>query len=72
MPKIRKITPPQIKKIQVPIDEKTIINIEYDGETARASLGGSKISEAGGTWKQWCFNIRDYEVCIDREELERS
>jgi len=72
MPKISKTTPPKTKRIQVVIDTSTTVDIEYDGKTARALLSGKRISEAGGDWIQWCFNIKDNEVCIDRKELEGS
>ena len=72
MPKISRITPPKTKRIQVPIDENTTVDIEYDGKTARALLSGKRVSEASGDWIQWCFNIKDSEVCIDRKELEES
>jgi len=70
MPKVTKKQAPSAKTIQISVDQNTVVTIQYDGETAKAILNNNVISQAGGSWLQWCFYVEDYQICIDRGELE--
>ena len=70
MPKVTKRQTPNVKTIQIPVDQNTVVQVQYDGETAKAILNNNVISQAGGSWLQWCFYINDYQICIDKNELE--
>jgi len=68
--RITRIPTRQVRRGRIKVDEGVVVEIEHDGEETRVIYEGRVISMAGGGWVEYCFVVKEYKVCITREDLE--
>jgi len=68
--RITRIPTRQVRRGRIKVDEGVVVEIEHDGEETRVLYGNQVISRASGNWIEYCFVVKEYKVCIAREDLE--
>jgi hypothetical protein len=70
MVKITKIEKTPLKRGKLRVDEQTEVIIERDELEARAIYSNEVVSRVGGHFEEWCFSVKEYKICIRKDELE--
>ena len=68
--RIEKIVPRQVRSGTLVIDPETSVEVTYDDVKTTIIYSNQVISWAEGDWLEYCFTVKDYKVCISREDLE--
>jgi hypothetical protein len=65
----KKQEPPQFSKT-IRVTDTISVQVIKQGEKYAVIYNKKKIAEAGGHFEAWCFEVEDYIVCLDRNEIE--
>ena len=48
------------------------VQVVRRGDRYAVMYNNKKIAEAGGDFESWCFEVEEYIVCLDRNDVEVS
>ena len=68
--KIEKIKPRTAKRGKLRVDPETEVEVEHDDYRTTIIYNNQVVSWCEGDWLEYCFIVKDYKVCISREDLE--
>jgi hypothetical protein len=70
MPTITKQEKKPTRRARIKIDEGVEVLVEHGEDETRIFYGNEVISRATGTWIEYCFFVKEYKVCVRKDELE--
>jgi hypothetical protein len=54
----------------VKLSDNVVVSLEREGIEYRVVKDGKVYGIAGGDFREVCFYVDDYELCLSREELD--
>jgi len=70
MPVITKQEKKPARRGRIKIDEGVEAVVEQDENETRVIYNNEVVSRATGTWVEYCFFVKEYKVCVRKDELE--